>query len=408
MSLRWAPIDSGVRGFTTPALTANRPCPVCGSLQSRPFLELPDYQFYLDDSNSPKRTTIRDVECDRCFAAFLDPVYTATGFEILFAEAEQSYGASAGRAEEEVSWMAERGLFGDAVTVLDVGCYDCDLLAAMPASIRRTGVDIDPAAIARGQQRLGDLAELVVGDFESFTISRPPDCITMFHVLEHLQRPAHVLARLRTSSHAGTRLIIEVPVLEGPPTSDLVGFFTAHHTTHFSRRSLSNCLARAGWHVVESLQQTHYNGYRVLCEPAEPHSPSAGDPEDTLRIRQALAGWHRAVVQATRATAPLDGTERCLIWGGGMHLEQIYATLPLFRAHPERKYVILDSDPIKHGGTWRGIEICPPDVLEDPDTDGVPLLISSYGDQFEIVEAALDRGVDSDRIVTLYESVHTH
>jgi hypothetical protein len=408
VELRWAQVDSGPRGFTSPALTAHRPCPVCDSLWNRPFLELSDYQFYLDDPETPKRATVRNVECGDCFAAFLDPVYTTTGFALLFSEAERSYGTTEARVAEQASWISERRLLADGVTILDVGCYSGDLLAVMPAGVRRTGVDIDAAAIERGRRRLGATAELIVGDFESFPVSMSPDCITMFHVLEHLQHPRPVLARLRDASHGDTRLVVEVPVLEGSPTNDLFGFFAPQHTTHFSRRSLTNCLAQAGWRAIESHQQPDYNGYRVLCKPAEPRPPLAGDPEDAVRVRTLLADWHRAAVEAIRACARLAETERCVIWGGGMHLEQIYATLPLFHARPDREYLIIDSDPVKHGGTWRGIDIVPPDVLNDPATKKVPLLVSSYGSQPEIVDAALKMGVGATEIVTLYDETRTY
>ncbi len=74
MSLRWARVDSGSRGWSSPALTACRPCPVCDSLCARPFLELADYQFYADDGHLPKRATIRQVQCQSCFVLFLNPV----------------------------------------------------------------------------------------------------------------------------------------------------------------------------------------------------------------------------------------------------------------------------------------------------------------------------------------------
>jgi SAM-dependent methyltransferase len=408
MSLRWATIDSGPRGFTSAALTAHRPCPVCGSLRARSFLELPDYQFYLDDRNKPKQATIRDVQCDDCFAAFLDPVYTDVGFGILFAQAEQSYGATAGRATEEISWMAERGLLGEGAVALDVGCYDGGLLASMPKGVRRVGVDIDSTAIERGRLRLGADAELIASDFESFVVSTPPDLITMFHVLEHLPRPVPALSRLREVAHEGTRLVVEVPVVEGRPTNDLVGFFTVQHTTHFSRRSLANCLRRSGWRIVERAHQPDYNGERVLCEPDRPDSVPAGDPEDAMRVREALAHWQRATIDVARATLPLAESERCLIWGAGMHTEHLYALTPFFRARPGREYAIVDSDAAKQGGTWRGIDVLHPDALADPDAAGLPLLVSSYGSQPEIVQAAIERGVDRPLIVMLYESVSTY
>jgi hypothetical protein len=407
MPLRWAPVDSGPRGFTSSALTAHRPCPVCGSLRARPFLELADHHFYADADDLPKRATIRDVQCQGCFALFLSPVYTAVGFSILFASSERSYGATAGRAAEEVSWLAEHDLLGEDLTVLDIGCYDGELLAQMPGGMQRMGVDIDATAVARARQRLGESAELVVADFASFTVSRPPDLMTMFHVLEHLPEPVTILARLRDASHADSRLVVEVPVLEGCPSNDLVGFFATHHTTHFSRRSLANCLARGGWRIAEWLHQPSYNGCRVLCEPVEPDPAPVGDPEDVVRMHEALVHRHRAAIDVAQAADRLALARRCIIWGGGMHVEHLYADTSFFQSRPSREYTVVDSDPLKWGTTWRGIDILPPaDTLAEADSIDIPVLVSSYGSQPEIARAAADLGVE--QIVTLYDNVSLH
>jgi SAM-dependent methyltransferase len=387
-------------------LMTHRVCPVCGSMRARAFLELADYQFYADDEELPKRVTVRDVQCESCFAAFLNPVYTDIGFQILFAQAEMSYGATAAHIAEQLEWLGERGLIGAraGTTVLDVGCYDGGLLALMPEGTRLFGVDIDAQAIERGRARLGAAAELVHGDFERFRISASPDVIVMFHVLEHLPRPVAALAALRAMAHADTRLAIEVPVLEGGTTNDLVGFFTIQHATHFSRRSLANCLSRAGWRIAESMHHSGYNGERVLCEPAEPQAVVQGDPEDVLRVHETLIGWQRAAVGVMRAAAPLAQADRCVIWGGGSHLEHLYARTHFFSARPEREYVIVDGDPAKHGGTWRGINIrAPAEVLSDAGAAGVPLVVSSYGSQSEIARAAAELGVRE--TVTLYDEV---
>ncbi len=408
MSLHWAPCDSGPRGCSSPALTAHRPCPVCGSLAARPFLELADYQFYTDDPDLPKRATVRDVECESCFAAFLNPVYTDVGFQILFAQAERSYGAEARHVQEQIAWMTERELLGVGARVLDVGCYDGGLLALMPAGVRRMGVDVDATAIERGRRRLGAAAELVHSDFESLRLSTAPDLIVMLHVLEHLPRPVPTLTALRKLAHPETRLVVEVPVLEGHPTNDLVGFFTIQHATHFSRRSLANCLARSGWRAVEWAHQPDYNGDRVLCAPADPEPEVAGDPADPARVREALVRWHRAVLDVMRALEALRAADRCVIWGGGTHVEHIHAATPFFLSRPQREYVIVDGDGAKQGRTWRGIDINPPDALADHDAAGVPVLVSSYGSQPEIARAAVELGVDAAQVFTLYDEVNVY
>jgi hypothetical protein len=47
-----------------------------------------------------------------------------TGFNILFAEAGQSYGSTEGRPHEQTKWLADRGLLDEGKVFLDVGCYD--------------------------------------------------------------------------------------------------------------------------------------------------------------------------------------------------------------------------------------------------------------------------------------------
>jgi hypothetical protein len=70
--------------------------------------------------------------------------------------------------------------------------------------------------------------------------------------------------------------------------------------------------------------------------------------------------------------------------------------------------VVLDSDPLKQGRTWRGLPIVSPDVARELDWDSVRLIVSTYGSQAEVVEAAKERGVPEVAIVTLYETIRRY
>lgn len=102
----------------------------------------------------------------------------------------------------------------------------------------------------------------------------------------------------------------------------------------------------------------------------------------------------------------MDDQERCVIWGGGAHTEFLYQTTIFFQSSPDREYVLVDADPIKHGKSWRGIPIYPPSVLEQ--LDPAPLLISSYGSQEEISQQALQLGVKKENLIKLYEEVRIY
>lgn len=403
------PVDSFVGNYTSSALTYYRPCPICGSLRYRVVLELMDFQFFTDSTDVPKRVDVRQVQCLDCFALYQNPCYSTFGFEVLFAEAGHSYGSTTARPVEQAEWLRVRNLLRPGMQVLDVGCYDGSFLARLPKDVRKLGVDIEAFAIERGRQQYAiEGIEFILGDYETFQYSGTIDLITMLHVLEHLPRPVDALRKLRSLAHEGTRLLLEVPILEKGATNDINGFLSAQHMTHFSRRSLENCLARAGWRTCEQQEQLEYNGYRVLAEPSEPLLKVDGEPEDTGLLHAYLAAWHSTLLSVWRKLASLPEMRQVVLWGGGMHTEFLYHTTPWFHAGKDRKYLIVDSDTLKHGKTWRGVPIYPPPVLKGIDWNTTMLVISSYGSQEAIASAATDYGVPSEKIVRLYDSVYAY
>ena len=392
---------------------AERPCPICGSTDSRSVLHMSDFQFFSDAPDLCKRADIHHVQCRQCFALFMNPCYTETGFRVLFAEAGMTYGSSGMRQSEQMSWLGERGLLRDGFTYLDVGCASGSFIAALPAEVNAVGVDIDADAVARAKERLGGKTRrFVTADFEKLTWNEPVDVITMFHVLEHLPKPITVLERLRALASTGTRLVVEVPLLEKGKTNDINGFLTPSHLTHFSRTSLTMCLHRSGWRLVDATDQPDYNGYRVLAEPAEPNATDRPCQDDIATLYDYLADWYANLHRcAQRLVQQLDA-EYLVIRGGGMHTEFIYQLLPLFHMEHSgtkaRGYAILDGDPKKQGRHWRGIPILSPACIADFDWGSTQMLISSYGHQEAMIEEALAAGVPRDRIIALYDFIRRY
>ena len=404
----WSTVDSFAGNRSDAALTAHRPCPVCGADRPVAAFAMHDFQWFSDDATLPKRVDIHEVQCDACAALYLNPAYTPYGFQALFAEAGCSYGATAGRPQEQLRWLTAQGLLQPGKRLLDVGCYDGRFLALMPETVQRLGVDIDLPAIERGRRLYGASGiTLIHDDFDCFRLEQAPDAITLFHVLEHLPDPVATLANLRAMAAPATRLVVEVPILENGLTNDINGFFSVQHMTHFSRRSLANALARAGWAIETRLEQPDYNGCRVLCRPAAAEAGVTGAAEDRPRL-SAYLQHHRAAVQAVQQRlAALAGAEKVLIWGGGLHTEFLYQLTDLFRA-PGRQFVIVDSDPLKQGKSWRGIAICAPELLRGMARGNTPLVISSYGGQPAIAQAAVQAGCRPEALVRLYQQVNVY
>jgi hypothetical protein len=230
----------------------------------------------------------------------------------------------------------------------------------------------------------------------------------MFHVLEHLPRPISILRNLRSMAHAETRLVIEVPVLENGVTNEINGFFSVQHMTHFSRTSLQNCLAAAGWKMHESQQQEQYNGFRVVAVPDAQAPVVRIDKQATSLLYTYLGGWYGALKSAEARLSELRDNGRCIIWGGGLHTEFLYQTTSFFSSRPDREYLIVDSDPMKKGKSWRGIEIHSPETLQEISSATERLMVSSYGSQPGIVKAATELGFPPDRVSTLYDGVRIY
>lgn len=409
----WAKVDSFHGNTTKPQLTYYRPCPICGSLKSKVVLQLDNFQFYSDSAEHPKRVDVHEHICLDCFALYLNPCYSDYGLRTLFAEAGQSYGSTDSHSQEQVEWLAGRGLLEGGNCVLDVGCYEGTFLARLPSHVSKVGVDIDRPAIERARARYSEQGiRFIHGTLETFELPEEvPDTITMFHVLEHLARPVEVLLKLRSISNRDTRLIVEVPILENAKTNDINGFFSIQHMTHFSVASLNNCLAQGGWSIEARQEQQDYNGYRVVAsptkEPSRDHSIKE-DAHDWRKVLEYFNAWYGALAQVEARIKAIPNAPRLVVWGGGAHTEFLYHVTTVFHGLKDREYTIVDSDALKRGRTWRGIPISSPLRLEHINWDETALLISSYSSQNSILAAARDLHMPEHRITCLYDEVRRY
>src|SRR4029079_12987565 len=117
----WKKIDSFGGNSTSPALTAWRPCPVCGALECRTLMTFDDFQFYGDSADLPKRAQVQQVQCLICQAIFMNPGYSETGQRVLFAAAGNSFRSRPEHQTAQVTWLEQRGLAAPAQTCRGVG-----------------------------------------------------------------------------------------------------------------------------------------------------------------------------------------------------------------------------------------------------------------------------------------------
>lgn len=404
----WNLINHKNNQIDSELLGLNRCCPICGSKNSKVILELQDFQFYSDSNEEPKQFSVKEHVCLDCFALYLNPVYSDYGFNVLFREAGQSYGVLDSHISNQIEWLNQRNLLEHSASLLDVGCYEGEFLSKLPENIKKYGVDIDGPAIDRARSKFSNNGtEFYCGAFETFDFEGdPPDTIIMFHVLEHVANPVKVLKKLKQISKSTTNLVIEVPVIEAGKTNDINGFFSIQHATHFSHNSLHNCLNKAGWKIIEECPMDDYNGFRVNAVIQEDGElPITIEQKDWLLRLDYLSSWYNSLKNVETKIEKINEFPNYVIWGGGAHSEFLYQTTSLFHIKQKSRFVIVDGDPLKHGTTWRDIEIHSPDILNKINWNETGLIISSYGSQDQIKTEALNLGIQENIIYQLYDSI---
>jgi ubiquinone/menaquinone biosynthesis C-methylase UbiE len=408
--MKWSKIDSFIGNKSSERLGLLRSCPICGTNKFRVVSEINNFQFYSDSAAEPKRFDVRENMCLSCFAIYLNPCYSFYGFEILFFEAGQSYGSSLEHTREQIQWLTDEKLLNIGSSVFDVGCYEGDFLSKLPGSIKKIGIDIDEPSILRGREKYeNEEIKLFSGDFETFSYDEsPPSTITMFHVLEHLPRPVEVLKKLKSISDELTKLVVEVPVLENGKTNDINSFFSIQHTTHFSKNSLRNCFAMAGWKIIKVHEASDYNGYRVLANidsSNNQNSVPTPDNKDWEELNTNLKSQLDSMGNIENIIRTIPYSDYFVIWGGGAHLEMLYQLTSFFHINTDKTFIIVDSDDLKQGKTWRGIPIYAPSIIKSFDWASTCLIISSYGGQESIEESAIKFDVPLHKIIKFYDDI---
>ncbi|MFZ5477945.1 MAG: class I SAM-dependent methyltransferase, partial [Myxococcota bacterium] len=197
------------------------------------------------------------VRCGGCRTVYTDARSVATGAAALYPPFEQTASAAQRRVRAGLSvFRAARARVVESVvragTLLDYGAGS-GAFARYMAGRGHTVVGLEPYSLGAPLEEPGlrllraPLATLVeAGD--RF------DAITLWHVLEHVDRPVALLAELRGLLRPGGAIVISVPNFASWQRA-VFGARWFHldpprHLIHFEPDTLDTCLERAGLRVV--------------------------------------------------------------------------------------------------------------------------------------------------------------
>ncbi len=161
--------------------------------------------------------------------------------------------------------------------VLEIGCGRglTGELLERTLGCRVTGVELNPEVARDAARRLHAVR---AGNVETLALSGEFDAILALELFEHLTENERFLARARELLRPGGRLVLSVPnVGHWAVVDDLlagrwdylpIGLLCYTHYRFFTRRTLADWLARAGFSAVEIVPQTTELPARFLDLPA--------------------------------------------------------------------------------------------------------------------------------------------
>jgi len=136
-------------------------------------------------------------------------------------------------------------------SVLEIGCGSGNFTVLMAGRGHRvTGVDVEPAYVEAARRRVSGFPDTRVSclDATAEEWPEPFDTVVLLDVLEHIERDAELLSRLRRALKPGGKLILKVPAgswLLGPMDTAI------GHFRRYDKKSLADTMLSVGLAPVE-------------------------------------------------------------------------------------------------------------------------------------------------------------
>ena len=238
-----------------PLLNWDASCPLCGGREVTLWHEqektsAPTAAF------GPSRREVspgRVLRCRGCTLGFRHPRPSARELLQLYRDlpADLYDAEGPGRARTATRHVAILERHARPGRLLDVGCASGAFLCAAADSGWRV-VGIEPAAVLcrRAAAALGSRGEVFCGVLEDAPANLTGfDAITLWDVLEHVERPLEFLRACVERLKAGGHLLVNVPDLESLPARILGArwpLLLPEHLNYFSPGSLRRCAALVG------------------------------------------------------------------------------------------------------------------------------------------------------------------
>jgi 2-polyprenyl-3-methyl-5-hydroxy-6-metoxy-1,4-benzoquinol methylase len=234
-------------------------CPVCLNPVTEPALTGSDWLF----ESTTKSYTLNS--CTSCQCLFLDPMpgdaeiagfypsqywwNSSTSKSNSLKNLESAYRRLALR--DHIAFISRAGGYRPGLDLLDVGCGGGTLLGLLKQrGFRPLGIDFSAGAARVAEMENG--VRVIVGSLgEARFPSGSFDIVTLFHVMEHVTNPRHVLAEVFRILKTNGAVILQVPNIESWQFKAFgakwYGLDVPRHVIDYSKKSILKLLNDAGF-----------------------------------------------------------------------------------------------------------------------------------------------------------------
>ena len=237
-------------------------CPGCGSEDVRVKGPIPDNRMFAgnDVGLMPAELAV----CRACRLGFRSPQPRLDELGALYESGSESAWCADELEREDwdmaAGWVDRLGV----TSVLDVGCFDGRFLELLPSTVKKAGVEINPAA---AQRAAGRGVEIVARDLNFLSeLTEEFDLVSAFDVIEHVHDPSGLLAVLANLVPPGGHVIFATGDMEAP-TARVMGsrhlyLWFLEHISFVSPRWVRQAAPRLGFDIVSIEHFSHSSGVR--------------------------------------------------------------------------------------------------------------------------------------------------
>ena len=183
-------------------------CRCCDGGKSQDLGALPPGSAFAGSPVAPALPGGRLYRCHDCNFVFRHPILELDRYNALYAAAPLGVWSDTGEERTDQVLVLDyiRAAFPHPARILDVGCYDGDLLAKLPPRMERYGVERSAVAAARAHAR----GVTIIGHdlYDIADESTRFDVIVAMDVVEHTVNPREFILRLMERLTPTGRLLL--------------------------------------------------------------------------------------------------------------------------------------------------------------------------------------------------------